>query len=100
MESAHLNQFRSHFKCEVCRRCGYISHVLNTFQSYPIPGGKLCLKKNTVGGGKDENQTKTMNKKNTVNDSQVAKAGARKETQRGNPSHTVQKQVFLTNKEL
>lgn len=45
--------------------------------------------------------TKTMNKKTTVNDSQMAKARARKETQRGNPSCTVQEQVFfLKNKEL
>lgn len=31
-------------------RGGYISYVLNTFQSCLITGGKLCLKKNIVGG--------------------------------------------------
>lgn len=51
--------------------------------------------------GKEHNETKPVNKKDVVNDSQMAKARARKETQRGNPSYAVQRQVFiLTKKEF
>lgn len=50
--------------------------------------------------GNEHNFTKTVNKKDVVNDSQMAKARARKEIQGGNSSYTVQRKVYFSkNKE-
>lgn len=44
----------------------------------------------------EHNFTNTVNKKDIVNDSQMAKTRARKEIQGKNSSYTVQRQVYFT----